>query len=140
MALLGQHDGLMTQPDPFLREGFGQSLKFFEAVMVLDKHRSSSSCDSDAEALAQSSTIRGTGARQISGLGIIDETADQLDVVIKRLHRRLTWARSTRADLTERKTRGQSGHEEEQLLRHATSSSTRFSLVTARPTLSQCWL
>ena len=30
MTLLGQHDGLMTQPDPFLREGFGQSLKFFE--------------------------------------------------------------------------------------------------------------
>ena len=42
MALLGQDDGLMTHPDPFLREGFGQSLKFFEAVMVLDKHRSSS--------------------------------------------------------------------------------------------------
>ena len=51
MALLGQHDGLMTQPDPFLREGFGQSLKFFEAVMVLDKHRSSSWCDSDARSI-----------------------------------------------------------------------------------------
>ena len=51
MALLGQHDGLMTQPDPFLREGFGQSLKFFEAVMVLDKHRSSSWCDSDAQSI-----------------------------------------------------------------------------------------
>ena len=34
VALLGQDDGLMTQPDPFLREGFGQSLKFFEAVMA----------------------------------------------------------------------------------------------------------
>jgi acetyl-CoA carboxylase carboxyl transferase subunit beta len=41
----------MTQPDPFLREGFGQSLKFFEAVMVLDKHRSSSWCDSDAQSI-----------------------------------------------------------------------------------------
>ena len=51
MALLGQHDGLMTQPDPFLREGFGQSLKFFEAVMVLDKHRSSSWCGSDAQSI-----------------------------------------------------------------------------------------
>ena len=51
MALLGQNDGLMTQPDPFLREGFGQSLKFFEAVMVLDKHRSSSWCDSDAQSI-----------------------------------------------------------------------------------------
>ena len=51
MALLGQHDGLMTQPDPFLREGFGQSLKFFEAVMVLDKHRVSSWCDSDAQSI-----------------------------------------------------------------------------------------
>ena len=51
MALLGQHDGLMTQPDPFLREGFGQSLKFFEDVMVLDKHRSSSWCDSDAQSI-----------------------------------------------------------------------------------------
>ena len=51
VALLGQHDDLMTQPDPFLREGFGQSLKFFEAVMVLDKHRSSSWCDSDAQSI-----------------------------------------------------------------------------------------
>src|SRR5271165_2572643 len=51
VALLGQNDGLMTQPDPFLREGFGQSLKFFEAVMVLDKHRSSSWCDFDAQSI-----------------------------------------------------------------------------------------
>ena len=51
MTLLGQHDGLMTQPDPFLREGFGQSLAVFEAVMVLDKHRSSSWCDSDAQSI-----------------------------------------------------------------------------------------
>ena len=51
VALLGQDDGLMTQPDPFLREGFGQSLKFFEAVMALDKHRSSSWCDSDAQSI-----------------------------------------------------------------------------------------
>src|SRR5208283_2584810 len=51
VALLGQDDGLMTQPDPFLREGFGQSLKFFGAVMVLDKHRSSSWCDSDAQSI-----------------------------------------------------------------------------------------
>src|SRR5208282_826795 len=51
MALLGQDDGLMTQPDPFLREGFGQSLKFFEAVMAMDKHRSSSWCDSDAQSI-----------------------------------------------------------------------------------------
>jgi hypothetical protein len=51
VALLGQDNGLMTQPDPFLREGFGQSLKFFEAVMALDKHRSSSWCDSDAQSI-----------------------------------------------------------------------------------------
>ena len=51
VALLGQDDGLMTQPDLFLREGFGQSSKFFEAVMALDKHRSSSWCDSDAQSI-----------------------------------------------------------------------------------------
>ena len=54
----------MTQPDPFLREGFGQSLKFFEGVMVLGQTSikllgviptPNLSCPID--------TIRGTGAR-----------------------------------------------------------------------------
>jgi len=48
---------------------------------------------------------------------VIDETADQLDSVIKRLHRRLTWARSTRADLHKKKDTGLIEREEEQLLR-----------------------
>ena len=48
---------------------------------------------------------------------VIDETADQLDVVIKRLHRRLTWARSTRSDLHRKKDAGPIEREEEQLLR-----------------------
>ena len=48
---------------------------------------------------------------------VIDETADQLDVVIKRLHRRLTWARSTRSDLHRKKDAGLIEREEEQLLR-----------------------
>ena len=48
VALLGEDDGLVTEPDPFLGEGFGQSLKFFEGVMVLNKHRSSSWCDPEA--------------------------------------------------------------------------------------------
>ena len=70
MALLGQHDGLMTQPDPFLREGFGQSLKFFEAVMVLDKHRSSSWCDSDAQSILPNRHNPWNRSRKFSGLGI----------------------------------------------------------------------
>ena len=48
---------------------------------------------------------------------IIDETADQLDMVIKRLHRRLTWARATRSDLHRKKDTGLIEREEEQLLR-----------------------
>lgn len=47
----------------------------------------------------------------------IVETADELDVVIKRLHRRLTWARSTRSDLHRKKDAGLIDREEEQLLR-----------------------
>ena len=70
MALLGQNDGLMTQPDPFLREGFGQSLKFFEAVMVLDKHRSSSWCDSDAQSILPNRHNPWNRRREFSGLGI----------------------------------------------------------------------
>src|SRR5262249_38323325 len=34
---------------------------------------------------------------------VIDGTADDLDVVINRLHRRLTWARKTRSDLYTKK-------------------------------------
>ncbi|MBV8228839.1 MAG: hypothetical protein JO329_02530, partial [Planctomycetaceae bacterium] len=48
---------------------------------------------------------------------VIDETADQLDTVIKRLHRRLTWARSTRSDLHKKKDTKLIEREEEQLLR-----------------------
>lgn len=47
----------------------------------------------------------------------IAETAQELDVVIKRLHRRLTWARSTRAELHKKKDLGPIEREEEQLLR-----------------------
>ena len=47
----------------------------------------------------------------------IAETADALDAVIKRLHRRLTWARATRADLHKKKDTGLIEREEEQLLR-----------------------
>ena len=56
---------------------------------------------------------------------IINETADALDMVIRRLHRRLTWARSTRSDLHRKKDAGLIERKEEQLLRGATSSSTR---------------
>jgi ATP-dependent helicase YprA (DUF1998 family) len=48
---------------------------------------------------------------------LIDEMAEQLDIVIKRLHRRLTWARSTRAELHKKKDAGLIEREEEQLLR-----------------------
>jgi hypothetical protein len=48
---------------------------------------------------------------------VIDATADQLNTVIKRLHRRLTWARSTRSDLHRKKDAGLIEREEEQLLR-----------------------
>jgi hypothetical protein len=48
---------------------------------------------------------------------VIDQTSDQLDIVIKRLHRRLTWARTTRSDLHRKKDSGLIGREEEQLLR-----------------------
>src|SRR6202022_119633 len=48
---------------------------------------------------------------------IISETASRLDEVIKRLHRRLTWARSTRSELHKKKDAGLIEREEEQLLR-----------------------
>src|SRR5262249_37430237 len=48
---------------------------------------------------------------------VIEETADQLDTVIKRLHRRLTWAKVTRSDLHRKKDTGLIEREEEQLLR-----------------------
>ena len=48
---------------------------------------------------------------------IISETAATLDEVIKRLHRRLTWARSTRSELHKKKDAGLIEREEEQLLR-----------------------
>ena len=47
----------------------------------------------------------------------IDQTADELETVIKRLHRRLTWARSTRAELHRKKDSRVLEREEEQLLR-----------------------
>jgi hypothetical protein len=47
----------------------------------------------------------------------IAETAQELDVVIKRLHRRLSWARSTRSELHKKKDTGLIEREEEQLLR-----------------------
>jgi len=47
----------------------------------------------------------------------IAETAEALDVVIKRLHRRLNWARSTRSELHRKKDTGLIDLEEEQLLR-----------------------
>ena len=46
----------------------------------------------------------------------IDQTADELEVVLKRLHRRLTWAVSTRAELHRKKDTGPLEREEEQLL------------------------
>ena len=47
----------------------------------------------------------------------IDETAAELDAVIKRLHRRRTWATSTRSALHRKKDAGLIEREEEQLLR-----------------------
>ncbi len=47
----------------------------------------------------------------------ISETASELDVVLGRLHRRLSWARSTRSDLHRKKDTGLIEKEEEQLLR-----------------------
>ncbi len=47
----------------------------------------------------------------------ISETAGSLDAVIKRLHRRLTWARTTRSELHKKKDAGLIEREEEQLLR-----------------------
>jgi rubrerythrin len=47
----------------------------------------------------------------------ITQTADELETAIKRLHRRLTWARSTRADLHRSKDMRRLELEEEQLLR-----------------------
>ncbi len=47
----------------------------------------------------------------------LDETAGTLEAVIKRLHRRLTWARTTRSDLHKKKDAGLIEREEEQLLR-----------------------
>ena len=47
----------------------------------------------------------------------IDETVDELEAVIKRLHRRLMWAKTTRADLHRRKDARPLEREEEQLLR-----------------------
>lgn len=48
---------------------------------------------------------------------IISETATRLDEVVKRLHRRLTWARTTRSELHKKKDAGLIEREEEQLLR-----------------------
>jgi hypothetical protein len=48
---------------------------------------------------------------------VISETAGDLDDVLKRLHKRLTWARSTRSELHRKKDTGLIEKEEEQLLR-----------------------
>ena len=48
---------------------------------------------------------------------VIDETAGELDAVLQRLHKRLTWARSTRSELHRKKDTGLIEKEEEQLLR-----------------------
>lgn len=48
---------------------------------------------------------------------VIGDTASALEEVLKRLHRRLTWARSTRASLHKKKDEGLIEREEEQLLR-----------------------
>jgi ATP-dependent helicase YprA (DUF1998 family) len=54
----------------------------------------------------------------LSAIGqAIDQTADELEVVLKRLHRRLVWANSTRAELHRKKDAGPLEREEEQLLR-----------------------
>src|SRR5207249_3585423 len=50
----------------------------------------------EASALASRASIDNT----------ISETADELDIVLKRLHRRLTWARTTRSDLHKKKDTG----------------------------------
>ena len=47
---------------------------------------------------------------------IIDSTATELDTVVKRLHRRLTWAKITRSELHRKKDSGLIDREEEQLL------------------------
>jgi ATP-dependent helicase YprA (DUF1998 family) len=47
----------------------------------------------------------------------ISETSADLDVVLARLHRRMTWARSTRSELHKKKDAGLIEKEEEQLLR-----------------------
>ena len=61
----------------------------------------------EAAELASRATIERTVA----------ETADALDAVIKRLHRRLSWARATQADLHAKKNTRLIEREEEQLLR-----------------------
>jgi hypothetical protein len=48
---------------------------------------------------------------------VISETAGELEVVLRRLHKRLTWARSTRSELHKKKDAGLIEKEEEQLLR-----------------------
>ena len=48
---------------------------------------------------------------------IVQETGASLEQVVSRLHKRLTWARSTRSELHKKKDTGLIGREEEQLLR-----------------------
>ena len=76
---------------------------------------------------------RRTGRQRRRSNGSIEEASDQLDVVIKRLHRRLTWARSTRADLHRKKDAGLIEREEEQLLRRCDEFISRSSPATGRP-------
>ena len=57
----------------------------------------------------------------------IDQTANELATVIKRLHRRLEWAKSTRAELHRKKDAGpleRKAHEPIALLKQAATGST----------------
>lgn len=60
-------------------------------------------------------------AAELAGRAYIEQTIDgaaaALDDVLRRLHRRLTWARATRSDLHKKKDAGLIEREEEQLLR-----------------------
>ncbi len=55
-------------------------------------------------------------------LKVIEETADELDIVIKRLYKRLMWAVSTRSEIHSKKNMGLVDQEEDQLLRRCEDS------------------
>ena len=63
-ALRGEDDGLVMEPEPFLGEGFGPLLEFFEGVVVLDKHGSGSWSNPEVRSILLSRhTQRKRGAR-----------------------------------------------------------------------------